>query len=163
MDDRTKIAAEIAASIAGRWSEKLADGSFRYPHPDDVCGVAQEYADSLLKRMKDTVPKEERRQVQAELPSPEQTVLAEHEPTFRVFKPALIEAWIKLTNDDGPFMIAEVRKAKAWIAANPQKAPRDMPRFMNNWMLKAWDTHRKTIPSAKPGSDWRSKYQGDVP
>jgi hypothetical protein len=33
---------------------------------------------------------------------------------------------------------AEILKAEAWMAANPNKAPRkDLPRFLHNWLSRA--------------------------
>ena len=44
----------------------------------------------------------------------------------------------------------EIRKADAWIEANPQRRPRDVRRFLRNWFERAVERRRKEIPSATP-------------
>lgn len=48
---------------------------------------------------------------------------------------------------DRAWIRQELLKACAWIEANPRKQSKDFGRFMNNWLAKGWEQHRKTIPS----------------
>jgi hypothetical protein len=59
------------------------------------------------------------------------------------------KSWLELY--PGDFIEKEIKKAEAWLIANKQKAPKsNFDRFMNSWLAKGWESHRKTIPSSKP-------------
>lgn len=45
----------------------------------------------------------------------------------------------------------EVKKARAWIEANPRKSPKSFARFVTGWLSRSWEFHRRTIPSNRPG------------
>lgn len=50
------------------------------------------------------------------------------------------------------FLDLEIRKARSWILANPQKAPKTAyGRFFDSWLSRGWETYRKSLkgnPSA---------------
>lgn len=62
------------------------------------------------------------------------------------------QAWVEAYHDPA-WICAEMRKANAWIAANPKKAAKDFGRFFTSWLSRAHEDHRKTIPSNKPKHD----------
>lgn len=71
----------------------------------------------------------------------------------------LQRAWLE-TYQDQAWIKQEVNKASAWILANPRKAPKKFGAFMNNWLSRAWESYRKTLPSNKPQGEepeWRKK------
>lgn len=45
------------------------------------------------------------------------------------------------------FIIQECKRSAAWIASNPQKAPKDFQRFFNSWLSRAFENYRKGLPS----------------
>lgn len=47
------------------------------------------------------------------------------------------------------FVVQELKKAHVWIITNPQKKPKVFHRFMTNWLNKAYEAHRKGIPSRR--------------
>jgi len=55
---------------------------------------------------------------------------------------------------DADAIDVEEHKARAWIAANPRRAPRNFAAFFHNWMTKAHEKYRKTLPSNKPAGDY---------
>lgn len=67
----------------------------------------------------------------------------------------LLDSWIKAYGDYA-WIDQEINKAKAWIEANPQRAPRkNLGRFLNNWLSRGWENYRKTrllsqIPKKEP-------------
>lgn len=72
----------------------------------------------------------------------------------RKIKRQLQDRWIE-TYKDAQFISHELNKAEDWLVANQHKAPkRDYGRFLNNWLGRAWDQHRKSLsanPSASGG------------
>lgn len=57
------------------------------------------------------------------------------------------DAWLQ-TYPDAGWIRQELAKAWAWCKANPKKAPRsDWARFVNGWLSRGWEQHRKSIPS----------------
>lgn len=49
---------------------------------------------------------------------------------------------------DAEFIKAELSKANLWCEANPRRGPKSqMGRFLSNWLARAWESHRKTIPA----------------
>jgi len=44
----------------------------------------------------------------------------------------------------------EIKKANAWIATNPKKAPKDRGKFMLNWLNRGFEEYRKTLKSNDP-------------
>lgn len=57
------------------------------------------------------------------------------------------DAWIA-TYQDAAWIKLELGKAWAWILANPQRAPKsNRARFINTWLARGWEQHRKTLPS----------------
>lgn len=66
-------------------------------------------------------------------------------------KPEQQRMWVRVY-PDAAWIKSEARSALAWIKANPQKAPRsDFARFLNQWLAKAWERHRKDIPAVSSG------------
>lgn len=58
----------------------------------------------------------------------------------------------------------EILKANSWIQCNPQKAPKNLTRFISTWLLKAHESYRKGLPSShlKP-SVYRGPTGGPPP
>jgi len=51
---------------------------------------------------------------------------------------------------DSQWVLHQMQMAHAWILANPKKAPRKrFGAFMTSWLSRAFESHRKSIPSAK--------------
>lgn len=47
---------------------------------------------------------------------------------------------------------AELQKSSVWLLANPKRKSKNFGRFMSNWLNRAFENYRKTIPTNKPGS-----------
>lgn len=76
----------------------------------------------------------------------------------------LFNTWLK-TYEDEAWVRLEIGKAASWIVANPKRAPKkDFGRFLNNWLSRGWESHRKTIPSNQiSGIDaWAQKHKGSA-
>lgn len=57
------------------------------------------------------------------------------------------DAWIQ-TYADPEWIKQEIAKAWAWCLSNKQKAPKsDWTRFVNAWLARGWENHRKGIPT----------------
>lgn len=57
--------------------------------------------------------------------------------------------WIK-TYQDVSWLKLEFLKMLSWLDANPQKKPKsNYARFMSSWLSRAWEYHRKNLPSNK--------------
>lgn len=56
-------------------------------------------------------------------------------------------AWIKAYGDLG-WLRQEFIKAIAWIEINPRRRPKNIARFMGNWLSSGWERYRKTIPAS---------------
>lgn len=54
-------------------------------------------------------------------------------------------AWIEVYPDT-EWLGGEIRKAHAWIASNPRRAPKQMARFLANWFSRAYEAYRKNQP-----------------
>jgi len=65
------------------------------------------------------------------------------------------ESWLA-AYENKEWIVQEIKKAFAWIEANPKKRPRkSFARFITNWLSRGWETHRKTLPSnAASHIDW---------
>lgn len=50
---------------------------------------------------------------------------------------------------DADWIVGEVLKANAWIAANPKKRPKKFGVFMTNWLSRGYESYRKGIPSRR--------------
>lgn len=61
-------------------------------------------------------------------------------------------AWLR-AYPDAAWLGMEIRKAYAWIESNPQKRPKNLTRFLANWFSRAYESHRKGIPSTMTNSD----------
>lgn len=73
-------------------------------------------------------------------------------------KTELQESWV--SQYDAAWVCTEIRKAEAWCMANPLKRPKSsFARFMNNWLSRAWEFHRKTLPSQPVPSGQPSPVQ----
>lgn len=57
-------------------------------------------------------------------------------------------AWIS-TYGETDWIKQEIKKANAWMAANPKRVSKDFGRFMTNWLNKGWENYRKGIPSRR--------------
>lgn len=64
-----------------------------------------------------------------------------------VIKPELESAWLKAYPKD--WISDELKKAEAWVIANPRRAPKNASKFLTNWFSNGWERHRKTIPTEK--------------
>jgi DNA-binding transcriptional regulator YhcF (GntR family) len=58
------------------------------------------------------------------------------------------QAWLD-AYPDVVWIKGELLKARAWIEANPKKAPKSFGRFVTNWLAKGWEYHRKTVPCSQ--------------
>jgi hypothetical protein len=57
--------------------------------------------------------------------------------------------WVE-TYEDQEWVDLEIKKALAWLDANPRKAPKkNFARFVTSWLSRGWESHRKSIPSRK--------------
>lgn len=66
---------------------------------------------------------------------------------FPGFKLELYNAWVDKYGTE--FVREEISKADLWCLANKNKAPKsDFNRFMNGWLSRNWETHRKKIASS---------------
>lgn len=54
-------------------------------------------------------------------------------------------AWLEVY-PDAEWLEGEIRKAHAWIASNPRRAPKQMARFLANWFSRAYESYRKSQP-----------------
>lgn len=60
------------------------------------------------------------------------------------------DAWVK-TYGDTAWIKQELGKAWAWCKCNPDRNPKsNWSRFVNNWLSRAWEQHRKTLPTNQP-------------
>lgn len=61
------------------------------------------------------------------------------------------DTWVKTYPSD--WIREELVKSVNWIRSNPRRAPRsDFVRFLNSWLARAWEKHRKTL-STKPQAE----------
>lgn len=73
--------------------------------------------------------------------------------TTAIVKPVTKDRWESFLmkwkdfTDDPDFIKEEIKKANLWIEANPRRKPKDKIKFLQNWFTKAWERHRKTIPT----------------
>ncbi|MCC6738234.1 MAG: hypothetical protein IT452_04250 [Planctomycetia bacterium] len=76
--------------------------------------------------------------------------------------PTLMKAWSAAY--PGVDIVAEVRKAHAWEAANPRKRKVDKPRFLGSWLARAQDKPGTSAatkqPATAPPSDWSDSAKG---
>lgn len=64
-----------------------------------------------------------------------------------LIKPEVQKAWVE-TYTDPVWIKHEIKAAIAWMRANPARSPKsDFARFMNNWLTRGWERHRKSLPS----------------
>jgi hypothetical protein len=78
----------------------------------------------------------------------------------KYWKPSM-SLWVSLSEVYGVQLCrAEYFKAWAWLEANERrrKTVRGMPRFLNNWMSKAWKEQAKRPQQVSVDKDW-----SDVP
>lgn len=62
--------------------------------------------------------------------------------------------WVDLYGDNA-WIILEVKKAYAWVLANPGRAPRaNFGRFYNSWLARSWERQRKTTTSTTKKLDF---------
>lgn len=58
----------------------------------------------------------------------------------------LQKKWIEVYGKD--FCLEEFKKIYTWLAANPAKSPKsDFGKFINTWLTRGWESHRKTLPT----------------
>ncbi|WP_413581066.1 hypothetical protein [Bdellovibrio sp. HCB288] len=61
-------------------------------------------------------------------------------------KTDLIKSWAETYPKE--FLDMELKKARSWILANPQKSPKSgWGRFFNAWFDRGWEQYRKTLKS----------------
>lgn len=51
------------------------------------------------------------------------------------------------------WLIEQFRLAKSWIDANPRRAPKNIQRFLNNWLSNGYERWRKTQPANQSSED----------
>lgn len=65
--------------------------------------------------------------------------------------------WVK-TYSDNEWILFELVKAANWMEANKSKAPKsDFKKFLNGWLTRSWDQHRKTIPAQSSKQSHRTQ------
>jgi hypothetical protein len=58
--------------------------------------------------------------------------------------------WLE-TYRDAEWLKLEFHKMLSWLDANPHKKPKkNYARFVTSWLSRAWEYHRKQLPSNKP-------------
>ena len=75
-------------------------------------------------------------------------------------KPEIIDAWLKLYNDDA-WVKRELQQAVVWCRANPSRKPKsDYGRFFTKWLSRSWERHRKTLQSnpSKANINWEEVF-----
>ncbi len=79
--------------------------------------------------------------------------LLEIQETIRERKVTELEqrAWLTAF-PDARWIIAEVKKALVWEAANPKRRKKLFGRFMANWMMRNWDSRKIINEPAKSGA-----------
>lgn len=55
---------------------------------------------------------------------------------------------------DPEFIKEEIKKANLWIEANPKRRPKDKIKFLQNWFSRAYERHRKTVPTNESKRDY---------
>lgn len=54
--------------------------------------------------------------------------------------------WLQ-TYQDVPWITMEFTKIVNWLVVNPEKRPKSrLDRFINKWLSRGWESHRKTLP-----------------
>lgn len=87
----------------------------------------------------------------------ESPVIAE----FPTISQKLFNSWSQ-TYQDKAWIDLEIKKAQAWIHANPRKAPKtDFARFLNNWLSRGWENYRKTLKSERKNT-WLENYEAEI-
>ncbi len=61
---------------------------------------------------------------------------------------AVQSAWVQAFG--AALVCEEIKKAHAWIEANPRRRPKVFAKFFTNWLSRAYETSRKQVPSNKP-------------
>lgn len=62
-------------------------------------------------------------------------------------KQSVLDAWASVYSDH-EWVKQEIRKAIAWMAVNPDRKPKSRyAQFMNTWLDRGWEKHRKSLPS----------------
>lgn len=80
---------------------------------------------------------------------------------FPTISQKLFDSWLQ-TYQDQAWINLEIKKAHAWIHANPRKAPKtDFARFLNNWLSRGWENYRKTIKQEKKNT-WLESYEAKI-
>lgn len=123
--------------------------------PPNLCGGLSETDKNRVEEIRE----EKRRVESAEV----ETAVSLAAP-FDTITKDLFNSWLK-TYEDETWIRLEINKAAAWMVANPKRAPKkDFGRFLNNWLSRGWDTHRKNIPSnSLSGIDaWAQKHKGSA-
>jgi len=65
----------------------------------------------------------------------------------------IYEGWLGLYGEE--WVNQEIRQAYVWCTANPGRKPKsNYSRFLNNWLQRGWERHRKTLPSNKIAPSW---------
>lgn len=76
----------------------------------------------------------------------------DHREYFEKLQVKVLETWIQLYPAE--WIDLELLKAIGWMHANAQKSPKsDFPKFFNGWLMRGWETHRKSISSAPKAFD----------
>lgn len=74
------------------------------------------------------------------------------------FTDKLYKKWIETYEKD--FVDHEIKKADAWMEANPKRRPKSsFARFYTNWLSRGWERHRKNIPSEKVKPKWETVHR----
>lgn len=75
---------------------------------------------------------------------------------LKKLKPEMLATWIK-TYPDKQWLKNELNRSALWLLANKAKAPKSrFDRFVNSWLDRAWERHRKILASAGLGMQNRA-------
>lgn len=74
-----------------------------------------------------------------------------------------VELWLR-TYGDADWIQQELLKMIGWMDCNKHKAPRaNFTRFINSWLSRGWEFHRKNLLGNKPKeeTDWKKVFTDD--
>lgn len=85
-----------------------------------------------------------------QVPSPRENLFSQLQiPWLAEIKTQVLEGWLQ-TYPDRSWIEDQLKQAHLWTLSNSRKAPRsDWARFANAWLARAWEKHRKGLPSSR--------------
>lgn len=128
--------------------------------PNDINTVESVRIRALEERREEEKREEKKREdiCSEQSSKPAKLKIVGHVPEFQ--KPEFIQDLLKnvlqetqalwlQTYQDVPWIIMEFTKIVNWLQVNPKKRPKSgLDRFINNWLSRGWESHRKTLPAS---------------